>query len=343
MIVANVRTTRARTTGVQRYVAELLSRLGTRIKRVEPSLSLHGLAGHAWEQFVLPRRLRGRLLWSPANTGPLGVERQVLTVHDLSAFECPEHLNPSFVAWYRWLLPRLVRRVRRVLVDSNFTRSRLLALTDVKPEKIAVVALGVDDRFHPCEEGEMARARAALRVPTRRYLLSLGSLEPRKNLPRLLRAWEHVQGRLPAEIWLVVAGSRGSGRVFRRQRMPALPARVHLSGYVDDALLPALYSGALAFVFPSEYEGFGLPPLEAMACGAPVICSNRASLPEVVGDAALLVEPDDLDSMSGAIQRAVEDAATRESLRARGLARVKAFTWERSADQTWAVLEDSAG
>ena len=343
MIVANARTTRARTTGVQRYALELLRRFGTRAERIEPPIRLHGILGHAWEQIMLPTRLKGRLLWSPANSGPLSVEKQVVTLHDLSPLDCPEHLNPRFVAWYRWLIPRLVRGVRRVIADSVFTQERLVALTDVKPEKVVVVPLGVDGRFCRRSESEIAEVRSALGVPTRAYLLALGSLEPRKNLARLLSAWAEAQRRLPQEIGLVVAGGRGSRRIFQRVGLETLGARVHLTGYVREELVPALYSGALAFIFLSEYEGFGLPPLEAMACGVPVICSNRASLPEVVGDAALLVDPTDLDAIRAALHTLVEDTALRETLCAKSLARARGFSWDHTADRTWRVLMDSAG
>jgi glycosyltransferase involved in cell wall biosynthesis len=330
-------------TGVQRYTLELLKRFGAGVLGVEPPMPLHGVLGHAWEQAALPLWVRGRLLWSPGNTGPLSVERQVLTVHDLSAFDCPDHLNPRFVAWYRWLIPRLVRRLRRVLVASIFSKERLVALTGIDPERVAVVPLGVDGRFHPRPQAEVARVRSVLGIPTAHYLLSLGSLEPRKNLPRLLHAWAEVRRRLPDDISLVVVGAKGSRRVFRQLDLKDLPENVHLTGYVEDDLLPALYSGALAFVYLSEYEGFGLPPLEAMACGVPVVSSERAALPEVVGGAGLLVEPMDLDAVQAAIHTVVDDSGLRATMRAQSLSQAKSFSWDRTADQTWRLLIDSAG
>jgi glycosyltransferase involved in cell wall biosynthesis len=271
------------------------------------------------------------------------VEKQVVTVHDLSPFDCPHHLNPRFAAWYRWLIPRLVRRLRRVVTDSAFSKERLIAVTGVDPDRVVVVPLGVDARFHPQTAERIASTTSLLGVPTPHYLLSLGSLEPRKNLPRLLQAWGEVQSRLPEEIWLVVVGAEGGRRIFARLDLEALPPRVLLTGYVRDEHLPPLYSGALGFVFLSEYEGFGLPPLEAMACGTPVISSDRAALPEVVGDAALIVDPADLDAIGAAIQRLVETSSLREALRARSLSQAKGFCWDRTADQTWRLLIDSAG
>lgn len=339
MIVANARTLGARTTGVQRYAAELLARLGPQVERIDPAVRLHGVLGHVWEQTVLPTRVGSRLLWSPAGTGPLSVPRQVLTVHDMAPFDAPEGFRPHFAAWWRWLVCRLVPRVGRVIADSAFTKERLVNLVAADPDGIDVVALGADARFQECEAAEVDRVRGALGVPSRHYLLSLGSLEPRKNLARLLRVWGDLVSELPDEIWLVVAGSPGSSRVFARAVDGPLPPRVHRTGYVLEADQPALYAGALAFVFPSVYEGFGLPPLEAMASGTPVIASNRSAIPEVVGEAGLLVDPADPEELRSAIERVVWDSALRQRMRETGFSRAKSFRWGTTAQRTLEILE----
>lgn len=340
-VAANVRVLDFPLTGVQRYTTELLARLAADVEPIKPTRPLEGIRGHLWEQAILPARLDGRLLWSPSNTGPLAVTRQVVTIHDAAPLDHPEWLNRRFAAWYRWLLPRLTRRVRRIIVPSEFTKSRLLDLTAVLPERVVVIPNGVDARFRPSPPDEIEATRAALGIPTPRYVLSLASLEPRKNLDALLRAWALLRDRTPDDLWLVVAGAPGKRLVFPDVPIGALPPRVHLTGRIDDRHLPALYSGALLFAYPSLYEGFGLPPLEAMACGAPVISSIRTSLPEVLGDAALLVEPNP-EAIAAAIERAVDNVPLRATLRVAGLARAAPFTWDRTTEQTAQILHDAA-
>lgn len=265
--------------------------------------------------------------------------RQVVTVHDLSVIDHPEGFNPLFREYYRFLLPRLARRVRAVITPSAFTKERLVEWAKVAPSQVYAIPLGVDGRFRPQEAQAVERARMALGIPSAYYILGLGTLEPRKNLSRLLSAWERVQRELSEEVWLVVAGGKGKRLVFKELALERLPPRLYFTGRVPDELLPPLYAGALAFVYPSLYEGFGLPPLEAMACGTPVLASNAASLPEVVGDAGLLVNPYDVEAIAHGIRQLVQDGTLREELRRKGLERARRFTWERTAESTWAVLQ----
>jgi len=342
LVVVNARILSSVLTGVQRYTLELLSRFDDRVRTFAPKARLDGVRGHLWEQIVLPRRLKGELLFSPGNTGPLAVRRQVITVHDVVPLDHPEWLNPQFAAWYRFLVPSLVRRVRRVIAISEFTRKRLLERTGVEPEKIVVIPNGVDARFHPRSEEDVRRVRDALGIPTAHYVLSLGSLEPRKNLHRLLQAWGLIQAEVPEDVWLIVAGAKGKPLVFRDVSFDRLPPRVYLTGHVPDEHLPALYSGALAFVYVSVYEGFGLPPLEAMASGTPTLTSNQTALPEVVGDAGLMVDPYEVEAIAWEIKRLVEDSVLRAGLRKKGLERAKQFSWDKTAELTWKVLQEAA-
>ncbi len=342
-ILVNARSLASPLTGVQRYTREVLSRLPAEaLQLISPSRPLHGLPGHLWEQAVLPLRLGPRLLWSPSNTGPLAVRRQVVTIHDVSSLEHPEWFSSPFAKWYRFLLPRLARRAQTIIAVSEFTRDRIVALCHVDEHRVVAIHNAVDSRFVRRPAAEAESVCRELQIPSGRYILALGSLEPRKNLPRLLQAWDGVRPRLPADLWLVLSGAKGKPLVFGDVSLEHLPPNVFLSGYVPDEHLPALYSGALAFVFPSLYEGFGLPPLEAMACGTPVIASNTTSLPEVVGDAALTVDPLDSHAIAEAIRRLVADADLRASLAKRGLARARLFSWEKAAAQTWAVLQQAA-
>ena len=327
-------------TGMQRYGIEMADRLGDLLDVLRPASPMRGAAGHLWEQVYLAAASGSRLLWSPNNTGPLAVARQICTMHDIIPVEHPEWFNARFAAWYRWLLPRLTHRVRHLIAVSQFTKDRLVERFGINPDKITVVWNGVDAEFRPRTNGEINEVRRALGIDSPRYLLSLGSLEPRKNIGRLLTAWSRLKRELPNDIGLVVAGSKGAPLVFRNAGITEIPEGVHFTGYVKQEHLPALYSGALALVYPSLYEGFGLPPLEAMACGTPVIASNTTSLPEVTGGAALLVDPLDEDAIAAAILKVAADARLRASMGIQSLAHASSLTWDASARATRKILEE---
>ncbi|WP_324718116.1 glycosyltransferase family 1 protein [Carboxydochorda subterranea] len=336
MVVVNGRFTRQPLTGVQRYAREMVRRLGPRVKVISPSRLARGAAGHLWEQLVLPSWAGADLLWSPANTGPLRVCNQVVTIHDLAVLEHPEWFAPAFARWYAWLLPRLVRRVRRIITVSQFCAARLVDRLGVPDEAIEVIPNGVDARFRPQPPEAVETVRRALRLPER-YVLYVGSLEPRKNLRVLLDAWRQASSRL-ADVWLVIAG--GTYRAFRNPGFREFPPRTLLVGHVGDDNLPGLYSGAVCFVYPSLYEGFGLPVLEAMACGVPVIASDIPALREVAGDAALLVPPIDARTLATTVVSLAGSAERRAELAERGLRRSRDYSWQGSAESTWQVLEE---
>ncbi len=352
-IVVNARFLFQQTTGVQRYASELVDALDEIAGRNDdtpmalltpksagkPSLeprhmSRRGvgrLGGNAWTQLELPIHARGRVLWSPTNTGPILHNRHVVTIHDASILDHPEWFSPRFAAWYKFLLPILAKRASRLLTVSEFSRRRLAETLSVPPEKISVVPCATNEkRFAPSSPEDIERTRQRMNLP-RSYVLTLGSLEPRKNTAGLLEAWGALLERraVPPETSLVVAGGKNS--LFREIGLSSVPDRVVFTGYVADEDLPALYSGALAFVYPSLYEGFGLPPLEAMACGTPTITSNSTSIPEVTGDAALLVNPRDTDSIAEGIHAILEDESLREKMSADGVERARSFRWEDSA------------
>lgn len=341
-------------TGVQRYAREILRRL-PKVTLASPSKPIdaysllteqhqlvtktllwgrYGLGGHLWEQVVLPRLIsKDGWLWSPGGSGPLLVSRQIITVHDVAHLEYPEWYSCKFSTFYRWLLPRLLRRVVLVLTVSEFSKARVVEMLEVPSKKVIVTPLGVDARFTPASEEKVKSVTTRYGIDSP-YLITVASISERKNLGRLVEAWNQagVSG-----FRLVVVGAKGLP-FAGKSHLPSNPSIMYL-GYVSDEDLPALYSGALGSVYISLYEGFGLPPLEAMACGTPVLASNVTSLPEVVGDAGLLVDPYDVEAIAHGIRRLVEDSALREELKRKGLERAKQFTWERTADLTWQVLQ----
>jgi glycosyltransferase involved in cell wall biosynthesis len=329
-------------TGTQRYTQELLERWSNDVARIAPAKLSRGFSGHAWEQLLLPSKVGDRLLFSPSNSGPLGVKKQVLTIHDVSVFDCPETFASRFAAWYQFLLPRLARSVRQIITVSEFSKERILRYTSVAPDKVVVIPAGVSSRFRPGAIADFEAASSSLNLPSRQYVLVVGSLEPRKNLPRLLRAWARVQSCLPKELWLVVVGDTGSARVFSRTKLANLPPRVFLAGRVNESLLPSLYAGALAVAFVSLYEGFGSPLVEAMASGVPVLAGNRSSSPEVVGDAGMTVDPENEEEIAEGIRALVESSSLRQEMHQRGLLRARRFSYDNAAQKTWQVLEMAA-
>ena len=338
-IVVNGRFRCQPVSGVQRYATEIVSRLGSRIRLVSPgSAASTGMHGHLWEQLLLPARTRGELLWSPGNTGPLVKCDQVVTVHDVAAFDRPECFTPSFARFYRWLLPRLLPRVRAIICVSAFTRSRLLQLFQINPASVTVIHPGLAAEFHRPTEARMLAQLSEFSL-TPGYLLCLASNEPRKNQQRLLDAWASLASRYGSP--LVLAGHSGRAHVFAPSHL-RLGKNVRSLGYVSESVLPALYTGAKAFVFPSLYEGFGMPPLEAMACGTPVIASHHPAVREALGDAACYCDPEDIASIASAIAKVFDSASLRQELAEQGLERVRLFDWDRAAAQTRDVLTRAA-
>ena len=325
-------------TGMQRYAIEISRRLSDILESIDPPGGLRGPAGHAWEQLYLPMAVRGRLLWSPNNTGPVAVGHQICTIHDLIPLEHPEWFSRKFSAWYQYLLPRLARRAAHLIAVSEYTKFRLQELLQIPAGRITVIPNGVDPSFHTAAPERIVEARTALGIGSGAYLLCVGSVEPRKNIVRLLEAWRIAQSRVAGDVTLVVAGGSGMSGVFSEVLLGNLPARVHFTGYVPERHLTALYSGATAFIYPSLYEGFGIPPLEAMACGVPVITSNVTSLPEVTGGAAILVDPTKPDDMAEAIVELFENEDLRRQLIPKGLARAAFYSWDDAAIATRKLL-----
>lgn len=286
------------------------------------------------------------VLFVPAHVIPLlHPAVSVVTVHDLGYLHYPE----SHRAWDRryldWSTRWSARRAAAVLVDSAATGRDLAQAYGIPPAKTRVVYLGRDERLRRVEDLDLVTRTRVRYNLGERYLLYVGTLQPRKNLARVVEAFVQLAGQPElSNVQLVLAGKKGwlYDTLFARVSQLGLDGRVVFPGYVPDEDLPALLSGAIAFVYPSLYEGFGIPVLEAGACGVPVITSNTSSLPEVAGDAALLVDPHDVDAIADAMYRIITDEALRAELARRGLENVKRFSWEKCARETLAVLEQAA-
>lgn len=331
-------------TGIQRYAREIVGRLPVDDYRlVEAPAWAKGAKGHLWEQTALRVAARGSLLWNPCQTGPVGTRAQVSTVHDMGTFDHPGSYAPAFAAWYRYCITSVAACARHVVAVSEFTKQRLLHHTKIEPSRVTVVPEGADARFRPVGADAVSALKRRLGLDgDKRIVLSLGSLEPRKNLGRLLHAWKAVGSGEAHGAVLVLVGKQGDPAVFRSLGVAEVPGGVVFTGYLSDDDLPAMYSAASVFVYPSLYEGFGLPVLEAMSCGAPVITSNCASLPEVAGDAALLVDPHSEQQVAQALVRALEDEPWRAQAVEASLAQAQTFSWEAAVTQTRKILEGHA-
>lgn len=263
--------------------------------------------------------------------------RAVLTVHDLTFLRHPETFPPKLHAYLKRAVPRSVRRADHILADSEATRADLIALLDVPPAKITPLYCGVTTRFTPePAPGERERLQRRYQIGDAPYILAVGTIQPRKNYRRLMEACDPIAAQ--RDLSLVLAGQTG----WLADPIEAAAAErpyIHLMGYFEDEDLPALYRQAAVLAFPSLYEGFGLPPLEAMACGTPVVASNASSVPEVVGEAALSIDPLDVEGLTAALHRALEDKELRARLREAGLAQAAKFTWP-SAARAWLELID---
>ena len=304
--------------------------------------------GRLWTHLGLGpdmRRDPPDVLFVPAHVipWPAPVAPAVVTVHDLGYRHYPAAHRLSDRLYLDWATRHSARATRRVIADSQATARDLTTFYHTPPDKISVVYPGVDPTLEPVsDEGQRAAVRERYGIPGA-YILHVGSLQPRKNLARLIQAFAQLGDAFP-EGCLVLAGRRGwlYDDLFAEVKRLGLGERVIFSGYVDDGDRATLYSGARVFAFPSLYEGFGFPVLEAMRCGTPVVCSDASSLPELVGEAALTVPPTDVDRLAAALRRALTDEGLRFDLIARGFEQAGRFTWEACARATLAVLEEAA-
>jgi glycosyltransferase involved in cell wall biosynthesis len=351
-IYVNGRFLTQKVTGVQRYAREVLHALDALVAEnppddfelevlappgtVAPPLrairfrSAGPLRGNLWEQCTLPLLARGGLLWSFAATGPIVLSRQVMTLHDAAICAIPEAFTPAFRVWYRLLFGVLVRRVPLILTVSRFSRAEIVRHFGSDPEKIRVMVEGWQHlRRVPADESVLAKHG----LRSGRYVLAVSSPTPNKNFRLIAEAVRKLDA---VDFDVAVAGSLDA-RVFGGGGAPQAPFMKYL-GYVSDAELRALYEHAGLFVYPSLYEGFGIPAVEAMASGCPVVASNSASLPEVCGDAARYVSPHDAAGLARAIAELMRDESLRRTLAERGRVIAERYSWEAAARLNLAAM-----
>lgn len=348
--------------GIGRYVRELVKALAATDERTQYRLFVAGSAENvrpqtpganfAWCRSLLSGAWHARL-WHRARV-PIPVEwwtgavdlfhatdftlppvrsrtRTLLTVHDLSFVLMPETATQNLRVYLQRVVPRSIARADHVLADSEATRQDILTLYGTAPEKVSTLHSGVEARFRRIVQPALLESvKKRYGIGDGPFILSIGTVQPRKNYARLARAID--QSNIP-DLKLVIAGGKGwlADDLYETIEQLGLQERVQLIGFVDDDDLPALYSAALALAFPSLYEGFGLPVLEAMACELPVVTSNVSSLPEVAGEAAILIDPEDIDQITEALRQVIFDSALRALLVKRGLERAASFTWEKAA------------
>jgi glycosyltransferase involved in cell wall biosynthesis len=297
-----------------------------------------------WEQLVQPwvlRRIGADLVHGPVFVGPLLAPCPVVvTIHDLSFIRFPNLFHPANRLYLTVLTRLSARRARRLIAVSAHAAAEAVQLLGVPAERIEVIYHGVDPDFRPLPDREIAAFRQRRGVPER-FVLFVGTLEPRKNLVRLVEAFADLVrrgscGNRDDQVALVFVGGKGwfYDKVFARVEALGLDKAVTFAGYVMNEELPLWYNAAAVLAYPSVYEGFGLPVLEAQACGTPVLTSNVSSLPEAAGDAALMVDPYDVEALAAGLDRLLTDESLRDGLRERGLAHASKFTWPRAAQET---------
>lgn len=317
--------------------------IGERVQRVRAFTPPH----HRLERLAFGAevaRYQLALLHSPDFIPPryqpplLGVRRSVITIHDLNFLHYPQFQTPDSLRYYAGHIRAAVAQADHLLADSQATKDDLATMLNVPPEKVTVHLLGVNPSFRPLLPDQVQATRERLGLPSA-YILFVGTFEPRKNLPGLVDAYARLRVMLPDAPPLVIAGRRGwlYEDVFQKVQDLRLESQIKWLENVGNDDLPAVYNGASVLTLPSFYEGFGFPPLEAMACGIPTVVSRRGSLPEVVSDTGLLVDPEQPDDIANALRIALIDTSFRQRSAAAGLARARHFTWQRAADITLSV------
>lgn len=348
MIYINARFLTQNITGVQRYAIEISKTL----RKIYPDLTfiapknivhlelakefnidLYGkFKGHLWEQIDLPEYLKEHdnpLLVNLANSAPLLYKNQVITVHDLSFLREPKWFSKKFYYYYKFLIPKIANNSLKIITGSMFSKNEIAKLLKIPEKKIDVVYHGVSEKFNTIETTNNQHGN---------YFLAVSSLDPRKNLKNLILAFNKLNLK---NTKLIIVGSES--KIFADttgiKKLMQSNNNIIPTGHINDGELIGLYKNAISFIYPSFYEGFGLPPLEAMACGCPAVVSNAASLPEVCMDAAYYIDPCDIESIAKGIYEVATNETLRQSLIYKGIERAKIFKWDKSAQKLIEILK----
>ncbi|MBN1535642.1 MAG: glycosyltransferase family 4 protein [Anaerolineales bacterium] len=342
-------------TGVQRYAHELINGWDRMLQNGEidprqyqleilippltkpnntyqhiPIRQVGRLQGNLWEQLELPLHSRRKWLFNPGNISPIMKLNQIVTIHDASVFATPYSYSRSFLMKYRLVYKVLAKTAKLILTVSDFSKTELIKYCHIDPQRLVVIPEGSDHilRIEP-DQGVFEKHNLGKNP----YLLTVGTNAPHKNLKIIYQAAEKLSAQA---LDFVVVGS-DFDRWFNAPQITSSD-RIKKLGFLSDAELKAVYQKAVAFIFPSQYEGFGLPPLEAMACGCPVIASNTASVPEICGDAALYFDPDNPAELVEKIMRVINDVNLQSELRGKGISRASHFSWAATSKKTWESL-----
>jgi len=341
MLIVNSRFLTQNITGVQRFAIEISKQLrkllGDKVQFVAPQNILHvELAkeldvkiigkntGHLWEQIDLPKYLKSigsPLLLNLANTAPLFYKNKIVTVYDLAFYHHPEWFSRTFSFSYNFLIPKILKNSKHVFTDSNYVRNDIITSYKIKKNKITTIYGSKSDIF-----------RKNIEEKKEEFVLAVGSIDPRKNLATLIDIFKELKN-----IQLVIVGQEN--KVFSSLDVTELPKNIVFTGYVNDNELVSLYNRAEFFVYPSFFEGFGIPPLEAQSCGCPVLSSNTTSLPEVGGDSFLYCNPYDKIDIKTKIIDLIEDEKLKKVLIQKGFENIKRFSWEESAKKIIKIIE----
>ncbi|MFV0330402.1 MAG: glycosyltransferase family 4 protein [Dysgonomonas sp.] len=350
MFVVNGRYLTQKATGVHRYAFEICNKLhemGVDFhvaipQEIDPgykftfkTVKCGSLNTHMWEQISLPRYLKSigsPLLISFTGCGPLNYDNQIMTIHDVSHERYPQWFSKNYYRFYHFMMPRIGRKAHAVLTVSEFSKDEIVDTLGLDKDKIHVIHSNVPFHNKPSKD-EILNFR---RNPdAERYIIAVSSMDPRKNFVRLVEAFDKIEDK---SIKLYIIGM--SFKAFNTPDLQKLiNERVHLPGYIPDEALQAMYQNALLSVYPSLYEGFGLPPLESMTYGCPAINSSIPALREVSEDAALYVDPYDVEDMTIKINQLLEDESLRQALRLKGLEQIKKYSWDKSAKQVYELAQ----
>jgi glycosyltransferase involved in cell wall biosynthesis len=340
MLLVNGRFLTQNITGVQRFAIEISKQLknilGDRVQFVCPKNIIHhelakeldvkvvgNLTGHLWEQIDLPYCLFKNskpLLLNLGNTAPLFYKNKIVTVYDLAFYHHPEWFSKKFTIPYNFLIPKILRNSKHILTDSDYVRNDISKSYNIHKNKITTIY------------GSYAEIFKGVKIKKENFVLAVGSIDPRKNLKSLINIFTQIRA-----VKLIIVGQQN--KVFNSMNIDSLSANITFSGYVDDDELVKLYNKASLFVYPSFFEGFGIPPLEAQACGCPVICSNTTSLPEVGADSVVYCDPYSVEDIIDKIQLVMGDENLQNDLRLKGFENIKRFSWEQSAKKIIKVIE----